>query len=196
MDYGPLMADDPTPGISGGGRLAERLFCEITGADAAPRASAGDAVLEGNLVEIKQASTNTLNQVRPLKYLPLVVYQSVRQSWYVVPAHELVRLATAKARGHHNEIAYECAQFSLSALGEFEVDEGQLRERTPRAIEESAAYPDLREEMVRVLGIARSTAAEAREQVRDTLRRSALRREPGATTAVGTRADLDLRHWI
>lgn len=160
------MTDELTPGISRGGKVAERLFLEITGAEPAPRASDGDALLEGNLVELKQASTNTLNQVRPLKYLPLVVYHTARKCWYVVPAHELVRLATDKPRGHHNECAYECAQFNLSRLAEFEVDAADLRERTLRAVEESAAYPALRDEMERVLAVAREMAVEAREHVR------------------------------
>jgi hypothetical protein len=41
-------------GISGGGRKAEELYRAVTGADPAPRAADGDAVLEGNLVEVKR----------------------------------------------------------------------------------------------------------------------------------------------
>ncbi len=60
-------------GISSGGADAESQFIALTGATQAPRAADGDAVLEGHLVEVKRASSATLNQVRATKYITLVV---------------------------------------------------------------------------------------------------------------------------
>ena len=98
-----------------------------------------------------------------------MIYHVKRNAWYVVPAHELIRVVTARPRGQHNEIAYECACLNLTSFAEFKVDAANLRESTLLAVRASAAYPELRSEMERVLKVARNTAAEIREQVRATL---------------------------
>ena len=54
-------------GISGAGRKVERRFRELTGATPT-EVSKGDALLNGHLIEVKQASKNTINQVRAVKY--------------------------------------------------------------------------------------------------------------------------------
>lgn len=68
-------------GISRGGRSAEDLFRQLTGAQPAERAAQGDAVLEGHPVEVKRATNNTLNQVRAVKYLPIVVHHEPASEW-------------------------------------------------------------------------------------------------------------------
>lgn len=65
-------------GISGGGRSAEDMFRQMTGAIPARAAADGDALLEGHPVEVKRATTATLNQVRALKY------RSTFQSLYIM----------------------------------------------------------------------------------------------------------------
>ncbi len=64
----------PSYGISGGGRSAEAMFRELTGAEPSAEAAKGDATLEGYQVEVKRATSNTVNQVRAVKYIPVVVY--------------------------------------------------------------------------------------------------------------------------
>lgn len=160
-------------GISGGGREAEDLFFRLTGASKVPVSSKGDALLEGHLIEIKQATKSTLNQVRAVKYLPLVVYYRPSGSWYVIPAHEVVRRVAAKPRGQHSEIAFECATLSLAALSQFQLDdEGDLRERTLIAIEESARFPELKAEMEYVREQASRLASESRSRVEAILAKS------------------------
>ena len=159
-------------GISGGGREAEHLFQRLTGATPAVSASKGDAVLDGHLVEVKQASSNTLNQVRAVKFLPLVVYHRPSGSWYVIPAHEVVRRVAEKQRGQHTEIAFECATLSLATLTEFRLsDPDELRERTVAAAEESAQFVALKAEMKRVLEEAQQLALDSRSRVRGVLAR-------------------------
>ncbi len=65
---------DETFGISFGGRQAEQEYMERTGAIPAPAASIGDVLLEDYPVEIKRSTSSTLNQVRAVKYIPLVAY--------------------------------------------------------------------------------------------------------------------------
>lgn len=153
-------------GISGGGREAEDLFFRLPGASKVPVSSKGDALLDGHLIEIKQATKNTLNQVRAVKYLPLVVYFRPTERWYVIPAHEVVRRIAAKARGQHTEIAFECATLSLAALSQFILeDDGDLRARTLAAVEESARFPELKAEMEYVREQASRLASEVRSRV-------------------------------
>lgn len=158
-------------GISGGGREAEELFLRLTGATKVAVSSEGDALLDGHLVEIKQATKNTVNQVRAVKYLPLVVYHRPTRVWYVLPAHEVVRRIAAKARGQHTEIAFECATLNLAGLSEFRLNEARdLRERTIQAIAESSKFPRLKTEMDSVRAQAIELAQESRRRVEAILR--------------------------
>jgi hypothetical protein len=94
-------------GISGSGREAEDRFLELTGAERAPEAALGDAVVDGNVVEIKRATSTTLNQVRAVKFIVLVVYycpNEVDPCWYVVPAHWVVAVVARKSRERVAEI--------------------------------------------------------------------------------------------
>lgn len=146
------------PGISGGGRLAESRFLELTGAVAAEKAALGDALLDGHYVEIKQASRTTLNQVRAVKYILLVAYFVPEEQWYVVPANEVVRQCASKERGQHTENPFESATLNLNKLAKFKVDDAQLREEALAAIAEAAEYPRLHALMESVLAASKLLA--------------------------------------
>ena len=164
-----------TFGISAGGRRAEQKYRALTGANPAPKASAGDAVLDGHLVEIKTASKSTLNQVRAVKYIPLIVYfepdnELVGSSeWYVVPAHVIVAAVSQKSRGQHTENPFESATMNINNLQKYRVREADLRQATLDAIESSARFPQLQEAMQQVLRDSREVAARSLERVRTLL---------------------------
>lgn len=146
-------------GISGAGVEAESRFILLTGATPALRAADGDALLEGNLVEVKGATSTTLNQVRATKYITLVAYDARTDDWYVVPAHEVVRQVSRKQRGQHTENPFESATLSLRNLTAFRVrNPAQLREAVLNAVNDSASYPLVQEEMRRVLTTSRGLA--------------------------------------
>lgn len=154
-------------GISGGGRKAEELYRAVTGADPAPRAADGDAVLEGNLVEVKQATKVTLNQVRAVKYIPLVVYFVPDDQWYVIPPHVVVAAVSQKRRGQHTENPFESATLNVNNLDAHRVDDpANLRQATLDAIESSARYPELRDAMAQVLRVSKDLAEQSLERVR------------------------------
>ena len=157
-------------GISGAGREAERRFRDVTGASRAERAADGDAVLDGYNIEVKQTSTNTLNQVRPVKYLPLAVLDTRTDDWYVVPPDEIVRLAARKKRGQHTENPFESVTLSVRDIGECWVPEGQLRSRTLGAIEQGERESPLRDAMREIRERSTDLAAWSREHVRGLLR--------------------------
>lgn len=162
-------------GISGGGRSAEELFRQLTGAQLAERAAQGDALLEGHPVEVKRATSVTLNQVRAVKYLPIVVHYAPADEWYVVPAHVVVAAVSQKQRGQHTENPFESATLSLRNLGAWKIDNAlHLRDATLEAIAESDSYPELREAMERVLWESRELADASLAVVRDLLHRLGL----------------------
>lgn len=115
-------------GISYEGKDVEIRYRDLTGASESPRAGLGDAVLDGHFVEIKAASKSTLNQVRAVKYIPLVVFHGPTRQWYVVPPHVVVKLCCAKARGQHSENPFESSTLSLGNLGSHRVSETDLEE--------------------------------------------------------------------
>lgn len=162
-------------GISGGGRSAEELFRQITGADPARTAFQGDALLEGHPVEVKRATSMTLNQVRAVKYLPLVVHRPLTDEWYVMPAHVVVALVSQKRRGQHTENPFESATLNVRNLGAWRVEDAlRLREMTLEAIAESDRYPELRSAMLDVLRESRDVADTSLERVRGLLHRLGL----------------------
>lgn len=156
-----------TTGISGGGRPAERQFRFLTGASQPEKASDGDAVLDGRLIEVKGASANTLNQVRAVKYIPLAALDSRSGQWYVIPPDEIVRLVAQKRRGQHTENPFESATLSLRAITEFRVQNPSgLRQATLAAIERGDKWPELRQAMQDIRQHARNLADGSLEQVR------------------------------
>ncbi len=166
-DVVALAAMAETYGISGGGRSAEEMFRELTGASKAPTASAGDAILEGCPVEVKKATSNTLNQVRAVKYIPLVAFHEPSGYWYVVPAHVIVAEVSRKRRGQHTENPFESNTLSIGRLVQSRVeDPSELRSRTMNAIEASSHYPGLKHEMRHILDESRRLADDSVERVR------------------------------
>jgi len=160
-----------TFGISGGGADAESQFIALTGATPAARRADGDALIEGHLVEVKSASSFTLNQVRATKYITLVAFEVGTGDWYVVPAHEIVRGVSRKQRGQHTENPFESATLSLRNLTAFRLtDPSVLRTAVLNAVASSEKYPRLREEMRRVRTESRRSADDALVRVRALLR--------------------------
>lgn len=156
----------PDYGISRSGASAEDVFIALTGATKAERAALGDALLDGAYVEVKAASSTTLNQVRAVKYITLVAYSTPFETWYVVPAHDVVRLVTGKKRGQHTENPYESATLSLAHLGQYRVaDVSEIGDAVRCAIAESARHPELKEAMDWVLKQARQLSIDSRNRV-------------------------------
>lgn len=144
----------------------------ITGAIPTDRAALGDAVLDGVTVEIKATEqTTTLNQVRAVKYIPLVVWVSGEDAWYVIPAHRIVAIVSGRKRGQHTENPFESATLNLKQLAEFRLAaNSNLADAVGEAATESAAYPRLKEEMDRVLADAKDHARADVERVTRILR--------------------------
>jgi hypothetical protein len=154
-------------GISRGGADAETQFLLLTGATRALHSADGDAVVDGHLIEVKRASSVTLNQVRATKYITLVAYEVNADAWYVVPAYEVVRQVSRKRRGQHTENPFESATLSLRNLTAFRVvDVGTLRDVVLQAVAASARYPALQDEMKRVLSESRRLADDSIARVR------------------------------
>ncbi len=165
------MTDEPT-GISRGGKEAEDRFMAITGAMPTARAALGDAVLGGCTVEIKHTKrTSTLNQVRAVKYIPLVVWISSEDAWFVIPAHRIVAIVSLRKRGQHTENPFESATLNLRQLGDYRLrSEQDLAEAVARAASESATYTELKLEMDRVLAEAKTHAVADIERVTGVLK--------------------------
>lgn len=113
-------------GISNQGRDAEALFLGLVNSSRKARdAASGDAVVSVDgvdiAIEIKKCDSvnglsGTINQVRAIKFIPMVVYNPSVNLWYVVPATELVRVAAGKSRGQHTEIPFESMNMSLRQI--------------------------------------------------------------------------------
>jgi hypothetical protein len=101
-------------------------------------------------IEVKECHSNTINQVRAIKYLPLVIFDG--QMWYVIPPHEVVRLVSSKSRGQHTEIPFECANLTLSQLPSFLCCQSeQLPERVTWAIQEGLRFHEVKDAMDNLL---------------------------------------------
>jgi hypothetical protein len=148
------------------GRIAENLFCQITGASKPTHSQDGNAVLDGYFIAIAKVGKDTINQVRAVKYLPLVAYDEPNDTWYVVPAHVLVAEVAKKDRGQHGEIAFECVNLSLSHFHQYRLDsKEELKARVLQAIAESNKFPDLKKRMAQVIDDAATLSKKSRTDV-------------------------------
>lgn len=151
-------------GISKEGAAAQARFCALTGACDPDSAAAGDAKFEGRHVEVKRASSTTINQVRAVKYIPMIVLEK-DTTWYVVPAHRIVALLASRPRGQHTENVFESATLSTRKIQEYRVEEKDLKTAVRAAIAAADGYPKLKEVMARVLANCRELAMESRAEV-------------------------------
>jgi hypothetical protein len=158
-------------GISNQGRASESLFMELVpGSTRATSTSMGDAsvVVDGQetAVEIKKcdSSTNgTINQIRAIKFIPMVVHNPSRNCWYVVPATELVRYAIAKKRGQHTEISFESMNLSLSQISHFRCTSERLADALVEAIRFDWQHEALRQQMATLLRQLQTLATTSRD---------------------------------
>ena len=161
-----------TMGISGSGDSAEDQFFYHTGAQKSARAADGDAILDGHVVEVKKASSVTINQVRAVKYITLVVLDTSQNKWFVVPPDEVVRLVSKKKRGQHTENPFESSTLSTNHIGGFAIpDATHLREAVIAAAVQGEKWPALRSEMIGVKKQAVELAADSLNNVHQLLRK-------------------------
>lgn len=156
-------------GISNTGEQVETEFRRLTGASKPARAAHGDAVINGWNIEVKKASANTLNQVRAVKFIPLVAKDTRDGSWYVISAPEVVRLVASKERGQHTENPFESSTLSLASLSRFRVSEANLLDAVTAAIDESEHARELHSAMTQILSESKALAAESLRRVRSLL---------------------------
>lgn len=121
-----------------------------TGAVPTRHARDGDAILDGVAVEVKRADGGSLNQVRAAKYLTVVFICG--STWYVTPAHEIVRFVARHRRGQHTENPFESCALNVSDLVEFRIpSEGDLLVATRDAIWQSDRFVALKQAMGRIV---------------------------------------------
>jgi hypothetical protein len=126
-----------------GDEAEEAFLARVPGSRKATRAKDGDVEVfvddKPALLEIKKCHSEsggrgTLNQVRAIKFIPMVVYNPALGEWFVVPAVELVRMASSKARGQHTELSFESMNLSLSAVAQFKVHGANLAYAVHQAV--------------------------------------------------------------
>jgi len=163
------------PGISRGGVDAEATFRKLTGATEAKTAALGDAVLGGHYIEVKQARSSTLNQVRAVKYITLVAFSVPNKRWFVIPANEIVRQCARKMRGQHTENPFESATLSLYNLKKYALrNPKDLKDAVLKAIDEAKRYPALKKLMDEVLHNSKTLAQASVADVQVALRQYGL----------------------
>jgi hypothetical protein len=109
---------------------------------------------------VKKATAATLNQVRAVKYIPLVAFHERTDTWYVVPAHIIVCLVATKGRGQHTENPFESATLNIFALGKYKVEsEAGLKKATLDAITEASKHAELKRAIDQVLADSKALAA-------------------------------------
>ena len=152
-------------GISDEGRRAEESFRELTGAARCAKPADGDAIVGGHHVEVKKASTTTVNQVRAVKYLTLVVLSTKDECWYVVPPHEVVRLCAERPRGQHTENPLESVTLSTNRMARFRVDNpNDLAAVVRRCAEEGERHEAVKRTMADIHEKCVALAAKARKR--------------------------------
>ena len=161
-------------GISRSGKSAEESFRKNTGASKPSKSSIGDAILCGYVIEVKKASSNTINQVRAVKWIPLVVRDDKHDEWYVIPAPDVVELVSQKTRGQHTENPFESATLSVAKIERFRVEKSELKNCVLRAVARGKKFSVLRKATEKVLSDSKKLAKVSKSEVAIALKRSRL----------------------
>lgn len=163
-------------GISNDGERVEVEFRRLTEFRKPTPARLGDAELtldgQTKYVEVKKASSDTLNQVRPVKYSTLVAKDVRDGQWYVVPPQVVVAEAIDKGRGQHSESPFECCTLSLGKLLAYRTPVGKLRDAVVEATRSGDALDGLPEVLRSHIERIRKVVEEDRARIREALPRS------------------------
>lgn len=166
----------PRQAIRNEGAGAEKRFLELVhDARASDSAKRGDAIVKVDgvdcYVEVKHVTSNTINQIRAVKVIPLAIYTPGRPSpWLVLPGHEVTRLVYEKERGQHTELALESANLSRSGIPlRFQCTDLDLSARVHAAVREARRYEQLELEMQALYERLQQVKEEFRERVRRAL---------------------------
>jgi hypothetical protein len=154
-------------GISNLGDTAENFYRKITGATKPEKASLGDAKLNGYYIEIKDAGSDTLNQIRAVKYATLIAHDKRDDTWFVIPANQVIKtiIKKEKTRGQHTENPFESVTLSLKDLQSYKIDSAnELRKKTVEAINEANLHPHLKFYMNKII---KDSKAMAQESIKD-----------------------------
>ena len=131
-------------------------------------------------VEIKQCTapwgkTGTINQVRAIKCIPLVIWAKARNCWFVIPADELVRIAAGKSRGQHTEVSFESMNLSLKGNDaewhQFRCTDGELNERVVAAVRRAREKKDILALMQNLKGELSVLNQKYKDKVREAFQR-------------------------
>lgn len=131
----------------------------------------GDArlLVDGTVyyLEIKQCHSNTVNQVRAIKFIPLVILApKLAPRWIVLPPQEVVRLVAGKSRGQHTEIPFESANLSLTGIPErFRCSDADLPQRVIDSIQGARRYAAVEAELRRLQAALVDLKSRVREQI-------------------------------
>ena len=160
-------------GISNSGEKSEVLYRRVTGATRPSEQSLGDAmhIIDGtsHYVEVKKANTPTVNQVRPVKFCPVVVHRPVLGDvWYVFSPIEIVDMALDKCRGQHTEDPLECFNFNFThaVLETFEKSKCSSKDLLAKV--EKAIHTSNSPHARRLKGLLDSHLTKVRQNVSDT----------------------------
>jgi len=155
------------------GDKAETVFLSLVGPSRkSTNSKRGDAEVhvdgEWHFVEIKECHSNTINQVRAIKYIPLVIYSPQNAyPWLVVPPQQVVLLVSTKSRGQHNEIPFECANLSLNSMPQvFWCRDDELGRRVVDAIQEGNTFDELHTAMRELEGELKALSANTKDKIR------------------------------
>jgi hypothetical protein len=155
------------------GADAEQQFIRLVkGAEESDADKKGDAIvrLDGraHYVEVKYTTSNTINQIRAIKFIPLVIYSpQLPVPWAVLPAHEVVRMVSEKNRGQHTELALESANMTLSSISSsFRCRPQELSDTVHQALRAADRYPSLQQLLQDLITRLTSIKEEFREAVR------------------------------
>jgi hypothetical protein len=168
----------PRQAIRNEGKPAEKAFLRLV-KNALPSdvAHCGDAIVSvdgaPSYVEIKHVTSNTINQVRAVKFIPLVIYspQFGDRPWAVLPAQEVVDLVLPKARGQHTEIALECANLRLPRIADrFRCTNAGLDNAVQSAVRTARKYRTLELTLRDLVDQLRALNAMFQTRIEDALR--------------------------
>ena len=117
-------------------------------------------------VVAKTVGDGTINQIRPYRCVPLILWDIEQKIWYLISAIEILRFAAPKNNGQHTESPFECCNLNIRALSSYECGLSQLVSKVEKSYAELESIPRVRALMADHKLNFQETATQTKAQVR------------------------------
>ena len=120
-------------------------------------------------VVAKAVGAGTINQIRPYRCVPLLLWDADQNAWYLISATNILHIAAQKNRGQHTESPFECCNLNFREFNSYECPSSQIVSKVKESYAELESTPQIRALMADHILNIQEAVTQAKAQLRSVL---------------------------